>query len=1221
MPPLHYHNHHRPASPLGPQIGSYSNDFQPSFRFQDEFIDEGCRDDDNLQLPLWGRKDIRFDSLNDVDDRKYIGGRERYEWNSNLVDRDFISADSQGGSELSLHRSRNAELNMGNYELYEDLRWRNSSLETDRNYGNNNGVSLRLRGKRQELFDSSGFEDASRYNNSRLGGKRAEEFFNRSTGKKQLQKKSALQRIQLGKTNNNRNRSHDYSHLSKSYHDEPNSGVRSFKEKEKDVSTRMEHKMEEREKSPMELDVSFKSNALVAKAIKASPSPVVDSSRNLTPRNRKIRKLKLSDSPGVKLSEHADDTSSSMHHFDNDHREFSKTVISDKNNSHTTCASHRAASRYKCQKSAENVSAVRTDSYTPGLDIRSDSDNDLREFVKKIGVSACDNLPGGSQPCSSDLGGYNADKEFPKGLESVQDVKSVSFDIDGTPRKRKRVAILLQSKKDGVQPGTEEYSYSDTPLEGILREEGLSSSADIEMVPNVALEFLTDDKVKSSSEYVSDVKKDNMDIVSFQLLLPQSSAMISVLQNSGDAYACEAADHAEISVHDGYSDLNSDKIVEHSYQDKPKLFENGPGGKVMDSVKGNALKESKVHNVQMEDYASRNEGCSNSSPELRLWRISEQIDVSESVNANTKDPTPNEVSISETNEINDCSPNPVSSAGNCTVLCLSPKSEDSPKENTSFINSTVDLEMDSQESTENLAILINLKAPCGEDNCEINLPCMKNIASLSKNLSSHVGLTNSVCRLVDSAPEALFNNMMSSEEIPSNLLEAVQNGKSSESEISNGLSGKEKMLVKSPASGVETVRPTSLGSKNDTKLRQALTVPVNSHKVLPVSQCNSKVLQNSNSLPEKPSVSNNSLTNSIQGGFLGRKSLKYPSVGKAPTFNHVSRPRTWHRIGTPSQSVAGSKSHVSSQINSEKEFARVQNSYIRKGNSLVRKPSPVGLVPKGSRASIPTLNQLNPGIDNLKKARGSGGISNVIGPSTSATVRAFIAGPERPKTPPLTGPVKSLNCKPADQGDSTCSQADPFRNHFPGETLDPSNSASGMGMKSSSEDGVKPSEDTNFEDGSRSNLQGQSTIEERNSGKKITYVKRKSNQLIATNNSCDPSCQSSEKPQALSSEGYYKRRKNQLIRTSVEDNVKQRTAVPGRCLSSERQETAKNARNSSSRQNGKDIIYELTSITSFADDQKSFSLILIVMSGKNMWFLCASGFLLQMKKIYLVVHD
>jgi hypothetical protein len=69
--------------------------------------------------------------------------------------------------------------------------------------------------------------------------------------------------------------------------------------------------------------------------------------------------------------------------------------------------------------------------------------------------------------------------------------------------------------------------------------------------------------------------------------------------------------------------------------------------------------------------------------------------------------------------------------------------------------------------------------------------------------------------------------------------------------------------------------------------------------------------------------------------------------------------------------------------------------------------------------------------------------------------------------------------------------------------------------------------------------------------KNLTYVKRKSNQLVATSNPCASSVQNA--CNTSSSDSYYKRRRNQLIRTSLESQVKQTTSIPDESLNSEGQ--------------------------------------------------------------------
>lgn len=1085
-------------------------------------MDGGFRDDVNPQLPLWGRKETRFEARDDFVDHKYRygAGTERYEWNSGRGNRDFVPACQ--GADFRLNPSRVFDVDVGSYDLYNhngaDLRCHNSSLENERKYGHN---SSHLRCERTELFKDSGFENLSRSNCNRGGERRADSYFNSSPRKKHLHKKSALQRIQLSKANNNnRNRSHDYGHFPKSYQDESNSvGGGNFKGKEIDVHARLEQQIEEdREKSPMELDVLFKSNALIAKAVKATPSPNIQLNRDLVSRNRKVRKINLFDSPGTGLNEYLEGTESSIDCLDKDLRESGNSDLANKTDK-SILESQCLDFSNECQKSAENVTAG---SSIPYLDIPSDSDKDLGKFTKKFRVTCRGNTSSSGAPV-----GNTANKESLKSVEYGQVVKGV--ESDGTPGKRKRITSPLETTGDGQEQTSLECLSAESPSQAILSDEGLSNSAGVRIVSAVASDFHTDlfvdEKVKSSS--VGDIKKHDI-INACELPVAQSSAMVSVSENDCDAYVfCEAG-------------LNSDNGVKHSFQDGPVLFKNSPDAKVMDS------EENKVQDSQMEGYTCRNEGCSTSSSEQRLGRMSKKIDVSHTMNDNS------EVSFSNQKDytIVEGSSTPVSCVGGA---CVSPsKFESVPGENTASFNSTVHLQHSSvdmgTQGVKNDSVGLNGEAFTGDEFCQINLPCMEDLPSSSNNISLNVD--SSRVFSTDSADRLMHND---SGDVPSELILDMQNIKSSQSdELSNGCRGKQKIFTKNLIFGVDSVLASSLSSKIDAKSGQGLTSTVNSQKMLQLSQSNLKELQNSNSLLDKSTLRNNRSMTSMHGGFPGRASVKYPSIGKAPSFNLVSRSRTWHRTGTPSQSVAGPKDHVTSQINLQEEVSKGQDAYVRKGNSLVRKRTAV-TIPQRLQASSPSIYHLSPGVDNLKKIRRSENDVNISGPSTLAIAGECVTGPERPKTPPLTGTVK-LNCIHADHEDSACPQADPFIKNYPGEKLDPSNSREGMTMRKSSEESLSSSI-KEHEDIARSNVICQSPIDERNSGKKITYVKRKSNQLVAFSNSSDPSFKSPENPQPLTSDGYYKRRNNQLIRTSIDNNPKQLSVNP--CKSTQNRSSCK----------------------------------------------------------------
>ncbi|XP_057490495.1 zinc finger CCCH domain-containing protein 7-like isoform X1 [Actinidia eriantha] len=141
---------------------------------------------------------------------------------------------------------------------------------------------------------------------------------------------------------------------------------------------------------------------------------------------------------------------------------------------------------------------------------------------------------------------------------------------------------------------------------------------------------------------------------------------------------------------------------------------------------------------------------------------------------------------------------------------------------------------------------------------------------------------------------------------------------------------------------------------------------------------------------------------------------------------------------------------------------------------------------------------------------------------------------ERPKTPPLPCSTKLSNFTTFSSGKGTSSPlADPPENGCSETESDP--------LQRKDMDVPKPSEEAPNSSGTHGNQTGQinnnetqSVQEDGNSvsikSKKIVYVKRKSNQLVATSSSSDRSLQNVDKTEALSSDSYYNRRKNQIIR-------------------------------------------------------------------------------------------
>ncbi|KAK4722029.1 hypothetical protein R3W88_012262 [Solanum pinnatisectum] len=247
----HYHN---PPPPPPPRFTV--NDFTSS----------GLRENrpssvNDSQEPLRVRRDVnsKYD-----DDERYRLERRRMD--------------------IDINPSRDFRKSPGNYELhvdrYEDERWE---------YGDNvDEVPVDSSSRRVSSLDNGNDYADVRFSNRLRVDK---EEIRRSPQKKQVQKKSALLRIQCGKANNrSRNQDHDLS-----------SGA--VRGKQKDVFERLERRVEEREGSQMELDVSFKSNALVAKAIMTPSSSAIDSDRSEAPRCKKIRKVNFSGSPTKRIGD------------------------------------------------------------------------------------------------------------------------------------------------------------------------------------------------------------------------------------------------------------------------------------------------------------------------------------------------------------------------------------------------------------------------------------------------------------------------------------------------------------------------------------------------------------------------------------------------------------------------------------------------------------------------------------------------------------------------------------------------------------------------------------------------------------------------------------------------------------------------------------------------------------------------------------------------------
>lgn len=276
----------------------------------------------------------------------------------------------------------------------------------------------------------------------------------------------------------------------------------------------------------------------------------------------------------------------------------------------------------------------------------------------------------------------------------------------------------------------------------------------------------------------------------------------------------------------------------------------------------------------------------------------------------------------------------------------------------------------------------------------------------------------------------------------------------------------------------------------------------------------------------------------------------YPSRSQfviAASKNVVSSAaRTWHRPGN-SASLPIKKTSLST-IPPQKQIAKKvtrppSTSYVRKGNSLVRKAAP----PHSLNSSVYRLNASI--VDETKKSTGAGKSVDVV--DSSNLMQTGGSAPfERPRTPPLPTLTKVLNHSVESLRDDSSSS---LMEHPSVDYCEPRDLTSPMEIDdvlNLSEDGLKNSETLN-ENSSVDNLDSQTEQNEESlvssSLKRVTYVKPKSNQLVATSDQCNSSIYNAGKNHTAASlyDGYYKRSKNQLIRTAAEGQNNQSVRIPG----------------------------------------------------------------------------
>ncbi|KAI7740713.1 hypothetical protein M8C21_023524, partial [Ambrosia artemisiifolia] len=860
-----------------------------------------------------------------------------------------------------------------------------------------------MKGKKNELGDGREQLRDYEYESGKFSrGREGRDEF------KQVQKKSVLLRIGKPNGSSNRNRNHDQ-HVSKGYLVESNSssnhrGKDKVKDRDRDRDRDRDHvgkesslysekKIEgDRERSPVDLDVSFKSNALVAKAVVTPSSPMSDNNSSQT-KNRKTKRVKGFDSPLSKFSERSTRSRSSSRGFD----------------------SPSSSEKAPKQPAHKNSVSNEDNSSLPG-----------KVLAHKDSVSNEDNssLPG-----------------------KVLDQGDGNGGSKGQP-----LSFRLKKKRKLIKPASLSFNFQMAVKDNNIKGEDLKNVLDAPVsgaIPFPTLEELVSGKVDETPQDTvlekdgSEVHNPNRHFInSFgddstenKNLTAQNTISTDVrLTLSGtDISAASADDHIEIQKWSTESNAGLDIVnVSNSLCNEPgKIQELDLGLHCINSF-GDVCNENQKFTGQSVSMINDESIHTDIFAEDNATRSSSHKEHSFDKNTITEMVTPISTSVH--------TPSPVHRE-------LSTDSNDDLPPTTGIV-STFANDAD--------VFAADLNGKSGESRPDV-ITSIFSSKKVSGFLDSQMLTSKSTDKSISDLgiPESDDNIFVKSDSKDVALLNAPETvTKTSQREVINRVSSA------SQGSSVKT-------------------------------QGSSTNLQGSNLPLKKPSS-----VPAVPRVLAARSSPVFTNSKINKTVNSATKPRTWHRSSSTPAPVPLPP----------KQITAGQNSYIRSGNSLVRKSAPVTAI--ASRSSV---YQLNP--SGLIEARNSAGSGNKVNNTYSRVASASVV---RPKTPPLSGSSKLPDC-PTYSRDLSSS---------PLELLPASPVEGNLVEQKVTEDQIHTS----------SNSESQKIEDDVVTGKKIQYVKRKSNQLVAASCS-DQSVQDLDKTQASSSsDSYYKRRKNQLIRTAAGDD-------------------------------------------------------------------------------------
>nr|XP_043614401.1 uncharacterized protein At1g21580 [Erigeron canadensis] len=854
---------------------------------------------------------------------------------------------------------------------------------------------------------------------------------------KQVQKKSVLLRI--GKPNNTSRNNKSKGNVGES----KNSNSKG-KDKGKDSSLYKEKKKEEdREGSPVDLDVSFKSNTLVAKAVVTPPSPLSDKNKT-HPRNRKGKRADEFNSPISKFGDHSTQSAGSPHRLDSlsSSGKASKDVGDKKSGNDGVDGSlsgrvvdegggnggpGRYSFRLKQKRRPVLVAAVASSFQFP-------EKHEKPVKSKNVKSSTITPKPGAIPFTPLEKLVSSKVNESPKAMSSEKDGLQVenpslghinSFGDESTESKN-LTEQKVSTVKDGLvidlnqQLSENEVSLnldSDTEkisadVERLLGGTEMSVSSGQDQIkiqnPSTKESYANFDAANVSYSLFDDetVKVQERNTTHEMITICSSSEEIIIISPE----VSDVQDSFDISRKENKSELLDDSSKETCFKGSIEFLEDGPKGSPTDVIIS-------------EDNAVPSSSHKQSSFDKDVVPLSVQ----------TPSPDHRQLSTDETYMVSkdDLQPSMISSSadtGGLGTHC------------DKIVESILDL-------ATNIASSVNVSSSLGLQTLTsksadktISDSCLTmNDDTIRKNCESKDGA-------LSNGPESFVDNSRTS--MKSSQLEETK----TVSSLSQG-------------SSVKTLGPTNKIQKHSF----AMIKP--SH------------------VPAVPRV------------FAGRSTPVFTNSRIIKPATSITKPRTWHR--STSNPIPPPP----------KQIGLGQNSYVRSGNSLVRKGSPVTAVASVPPASNSSVYQLNPsGQIETRNSAGSGSQVHSAQFRTGGSSAPVV----RPNTPPLSGSTK-LPDFPAFSRDIPSSPLD---------SLPASPAEENFSVQKVPEDQI----------GTSSKSESRKTLDEGAAVKKIHYVKRKSNQLVAASSS-DQSIHELDNTQPSTSDSYYKRRKNQLVRTSMGDDL------------------------------------------------------------------------------------